>query len=122
MSKAGRWIGPALLLALGVSTPALAGLGGAPDDSVSLWRVFGALIFCLLLAVAGAFAIRARLGGRPLITRLRTGTSVLELEESLRVTAQLQVAIIRCDGARILVAATPSGTPALLPLDEKRTA
>ena len=121
MSGAARRIGAALAL-VGVSTPAFAGLGGAPEDGVSLWRVLGALLFCLMLAVAGAFAIRARLGGRPLITRLRTGASRLELEESLRVTPQLQVAIIRCDGARILVAATPSGTPALLPLDEKGAA
>jgi len=119
MNRAWYRTGAAILFALGAANPALAGLGGAPDDSVSLWRVFGALLFCLALAVAAALAIRARLGGRPLITRLRTDANRLELEESLRITPQLQVAIIRCDGIRIMVAATPSGTPALLPLDKK---
>ena len=119
MNRAWCRTGAAILFALAAASPAFAGLGGAPDDSVSLWRVFGALLFCLVLAVAAALAIRARLGGRPLITRLRTDASRLALEESLRITPQLQVAIIRCDGVRILVAATPSGTPALLPLDKR---
>lgn len=119
MTGAGRLVLFALVLTGGVSTPAIAQLGGAPDDGVSLWRVLFALLFCLGLAVAGAFAIRARLGGRALITRARAGANRLDLEESLRVSPQLQVAIIRCDGARILIAATPSGTPALLPLSER---
>ena len=121
MRRFGWRVAVALLLTL-TAAPGSAQLGGAPADGVSLWRVFGALLFCLGLAVAGAFAIRARLGGRALISRVRTGASRLQLEDNLRITPQLQVAIIRCDGVRVLVAATPSGTPALLPLDERGAA
>lgn len=122
MNSAAARAGLALVLAFACAAPALAQLGGAHDDGVSLWRVLGALLLCLGLAVAGAFALRARMGGRGLVARLGTAKGQIELEENMRVNPQLQIVIVRCGEERILVAATPSGTPALLPLASRSEA
>jgi len=82
-------------------------LGQGGGDEVSLWRVLAALIVCLALAVSGALALRRRMGGgMPLI--LREGRR-LELIESLRISHQVDLCLVRCDGREWLVAATPHG-------------
>ncbi|TMJ18113.1 MAG: hypothetical protein E6G94_00680, partial [Alphaproteobacteria bacterium] len=56
--------GAALLLLVAASPAAAQTIGqasGGPD--ISIWRVLGALLFCLLLAAGAAFALRTRLRG-----------------------------------------------------------
>ena len=89
-------------------------LGQVGDDGVAWWRVAAALIFCLLLAVGGALALRARLGGgvgagRPLWLRAAQPTRRLELIETLRVKPQVDLLIVRCDGRELLLTASAQG-------------
>src|SRR5258706_11729693 len=56
----------ALLLAEARPTAAQV-LGQGGDDTVSMWRVAAALLVCVLLAVGGAFALRARMGAGALV-------------------------------------------------------
>jgi hypothetical protein len=83
-------------------------LGQGAMDDVSPWRVVAALLLCLMLAVAGAFALKAR-GGRvsffPLATKRRRR---LELIESLRL-GQAELCLVMCDGREMLVLASSQG-------------
>jgi hypothetical protein len=85
-----------------------------------------ALAFCLLLAVVGAFALRARTQGRGValtLPRRWTGlfdggavaTRRLALVEVLRVSPVLEVCLLKCDDQEYLVAATPQGAVQLSP-------
>ncbi len=99
------------------------GQGGSPD--VPWWRVAGALVLCLGLAVAGAVALRARLGGGRLPRGLaglklpvglnlpEGGPRRLQLVETIRLSHQIDVCLIRCDDRHLLVAAGPQGVSVL---------
>jgi flagellar biogenesis protein FliO len=82
-------------------------LGQAADTDVAWWRVLGALALCLALAVGAAFAMRTRMRG---VTRPapKTGRQ-LQLVESLRLSHQVDVCLVACDGERLLVATSPQG-------------
>lgn len=97
-----------------LSGPADALTRPTPDDGVSLWRVFGSLLLCLALAVAGAFALRARFGGGglPRIFSQRDERR-LRLIESVRLNPHVQLCIVVCDGHELLVAASPQGATVL---------
>jgi flagellar biogenesis protein FliO len=102
-------------------------LGRARDTDVPAWRVLGALVLCLALAVGAAFALRARLragayvpkgfgGGAQLLEVFRRGGLTaakgprrLQLVESVRLNPQVEVCLLRFDGKELLVAATPQG-------------
>jgi len=122
--------GPAHLLAGAAlatvsATPVWAqALGGASEPQVAWWRVLAALALCLALAVGGALALRARLGGQaPALRGFKLGLKPaavkrLRLVESLRVSHQVDVCLVSCDGAEFIVAASPQGaaiTPAPRP-------
>ena len=97
-------------------------LGQVGDDGVAWWRVAAALIFCLLLAVSGAFALRTRLGGgvgvrRPTWLRTPQTTRRLELIETLRVKPQVDLLIVRCDGRELLLSASAHGAELIERLD-----
>ena len=88
-------------------------LGQAEDSTVMpMWRVVTALVLCLALAIGAAFVLRKRLGGAmPLIT---TGPRRLQLLERLRLAPHVDLYLVGCDGAELLVAVTAQGV-GLLP-------
>jgi flagellar biogenesis protein FliO len=83
------------------------GQGGVETD-IAWWRVGGALILCLALAVAAAYALRTRLrgGAAPLLSR---DERRLRLIETLRIGHQVDVCLIACEGRKLLLAASPHG-------------
>ena len=110
-----------LVSALGAPWPALAqtlGQGGGPD--IPLWRVAGALIVCLALAVGGAFALRHRLPGG-LILRPRPNRR-LQPVETLRLSPHLDVHLFQLDHRELLVAATPQSAVLLVAGDAPESA
>lgn len=120
----------ALLACAFVATPVLADtLGGAKDPPIAWWRVFAALLLCLVLAVGAALALRVRMRGLPasrpaakasltelaaaLWRKLPSGGNVepgeLQLLESIRLSHQIDVCRIRFRDEDYLVAASAQG-------------
>ena len=112
----------------GPAAPAFAQrLGQAAGTDVPLWRVAAALLICLVLAVVGALALRARLrGGGPVFAGAKwrlpfqapaglfsAGPRRLQLVETLRLSHQVDICLFRCDERDFLVAATPQGATVL---------
>jgi flagellar biogenesis protein FliO len=93
------------LLTPGLALAQTLGAGGGAD--VPLWRVVGALILCLALAIGGAFALRIKLRGA--LPGLGTAGRRLRLVESIRLTQQVDVCLLSCDDKEFLIAATPHG-------------
>jgi flagellar biogenesis protein FliO len=88
--------------------PALAQrLGQGTGTEVPVWRVLGALAFCLLLAGAAAVLLKRRLRGpgRVAFGRARR----LQLVESLRLSHQIDLCVVSCDGTEFMLAASPHG-------------
>ena len=107
-----RWL--AGLATIGMAQAALAGqLGQAPDDGPSIWRVVGAFGLCVLFALAGALALRARGGLGPLPWPRPSGDRRLKLVESVRLTPQVQLCLVECDGQEMLLTTSPSGATLL---------
>ncbi len=110
------WRGGAVVMcAMAWSAPALAQkLGQGADDDISVWRVVAALLLCLVLAVAGAFALRARGGGIgklfPLVVRR---SRRLQVVETVRLGPQADLSIVTGDGRELLVASSPHGVSLL---------
>jgi anti-sigma-K factor RskA len=76
-------------------------LGRADNDDVSIWRVVAAFALCVVLAVAAALVLRARLGYLP---QLGTGRARrLRLVETLRLGRQVSLSIVACDGEEMLL-------------------
>jgi hypothetical protein len=104
-------------------------LGLAPNHNISPWRIVGALLFCLVLGIAGAFALQFRLRGkainirsikttnwRALLAGLGTGRQPvdcgaqrLRLVETVRLGYQVEVNLLECDGKGIVVVTSPHG-------------
>lgn len=106
---AARFAGALALLLLGHG-PALAQrLGQGTGGEVPVWRVLGALGFCLALAIGAAFVLKRRLGGGRPLGFGRARARRLELVESLRLSHQVDLCIVGCDGRELLIAATPHG-------------
>src|SRR5258706_13616939 len=106
-----------LLLAAIRSTPALAEtLGQAGDDGISLWRVAFALVLCLGLAIAGAFALKGRLApGQAISIPFFAGATSrrMKLIETLRVKHQVELCLVTCDGHEMLVLTSKQGAQVL---------
>jgi hypothetical protein len=83
-------------------------IGLAPDDDVPPWRVVGALLLCLALAGAGAFILRRRLGGG--IATISSRVRRVRLVETVRLSHQTDVCLLKVDDEDFLVAASASGT------------
>ena len=113
----------AVALVAAISDSALAQtLGQAVNPEVPWWRVFGALLMCILLAVGGAFALRSRLGlglGLGLRMPIIVGSDQrrLRLLETVRLSHQVDVCLLRWDDRDLIVAATPQGAVLLAERD-----
>lgn len=106
----GRRLSVALFLVLTASSPSLAQrLGQGTDDDVSILRIVLVLILCLGLAVCAAFALRARMGRGAIIWPVKRTGRRLELQDSLRLPNQVDLAIVRCDGEELLIATSAQG-------------
>lgn len=101
-------------------------LGQAPEPDFAWVRWLGALVLCLALALGGALALRARMGGttRPLLLRgplpawLKGASAAprrVRVIETARASPTLEIALFSCDGQDYLVAATPHGAVQLSP-------
>jgi len=104
-------------------------LGLAPSHEVSLWRVVGALVFCLILGAAGAFALRFRMRAKASVAPARTvadwrqlvaGLGIgarpaaetagrLKLVETVRLGYQVEVNLVECDGKPLVIVVSPHG-------------
>ncbi|MEI9997611.1 MAG: flagellar biosynthetic protein FliO [Rhizomicrobium sp.] len=108
----------AALLVLAACRPAAAQtLGQGADDGISTWRVIAVLLLCLALAVYAAYVLRARLGGAPrfawpLLSRTKIQRR-LQLVETLRLSHQIDLCVVTCDGQDLLVAASAQGVEIL---------
>ncbi|KSB91873.1 hypothetical protein AS593_07560 [Caulobacter vibrioides] len=81
------------------------GQGGGTD--VPIWRVLGALLLCLTLVVGAALALKHRVkGGAPIFSDAKRR---LQLVESVRLSHQVDVCLLKLDDREIVVAATPHG-------------
>lgn len=112
-----------LALAILLAWPAAAQtLGQGGGTEVHWWRVVGAFIVCVALALGAAFALRRRLnlGAAPSLfgpsflgmAPKLFGTPPprrLLLVESLRLTHQVDVCLVRCDGQDFLLAVSQAG-------------
>ena len=78
------------------------------------WRVIGALLFCVLLAVGAAFVLRGRLNA-PLAALLAPKGSVRRLRviESTRLSPQVDVCLLQVDQEELLLAISPQGAVVL---------
>lgn len=131
---AGR-AGPAILAGL-AALPACAqnlGLGGSSPE-IPLWRVVGALFFCCLLGAVGALALRYRLRNRAgrapranmrlvdeqTVGRLMAALGLkgpkgeaaptrLQLIETVRLSYQVEVSLVECDGVGVMIVTSPHG-------------
>ncbi|SFG54105.1 Flagellar biosynthesis protein, FliO [Novosphingobium sp. CF614] len=83
-------------------------LGQAPDDGVSIVRVVFALILCLLLAGAGALAIRYRMNGGIGTQGFAQGARRLAVIERIRLSPQVGLCLVRLDQREFLVTFTPT--------------
>jgi len=88
------------------------------EDGISALRVIGSLALCLLLAVGGAFALRARLattpGWRPFPSRPKAGRRLRHVE-TLRLSPHVQLSLVTFDDSEILLAVSPHGARMLRP-------
>jgi len=121
---------PAVLFACAASLPAQAQtLGLAPSHEVSPWRIVGALLFCCVLGLAAALALRFRMRGKAMPTQglkavnwrqfmadfgvgtktSSAGAGRLRLIETARLGYQVEVNLLECDGKSIVVVTSPHG-------------
>lgn len=97
----------------------------APDDGalgagISLWRVFGAWLLCIGIAVLLILALRRVRAGRvnagigSLLPRgLGVGARAIEIVETRRVNMSVDLCIFDYDGERYLVAVGAGGSTLL---------
>ncbi len=109
---AARFTGAAFLLL--AAAPAFAQrIGQGTGTEVPVWRVLGALALCLALAVAAAYLLKRRLGGSLPLAMGRARR--LQLLETLRLSHQVDICLVSCDGAEFLVAASAQGATTINP-------
>jgi flagellar biogenesis protein FliO len=107
----------AIILAIAIASPAQAAFGSGQGDSISMWRVVGALMLCLGLACAGALLLKARGGNGLTRPPFPIKERRLKLQETLRVTPQVHLSIIMCDDRQLLFASSPQGVQLVRELD-----
>lgn len=116
------WIPAALCGGIFAAAPAAAQtLGQGSDVEISIWRIVAAFVLCALLAVAGAFLLKARQGSVRLVSLIAKQDRRLRLIETLRLGHQADLCIVECDGRQLLIAASAHETRLLanLPFAEK---
>ncbi|MDR3508028.1 MAG: hypothetical protein P4L64_09045 [Caulobacteraceae bacterium] len=108
----GRRLATAVLASLTLSAPALAQtLGQGAATTIPWWRLGGALLLCILLAIGGGLALKLRLGGAT--SAFSRSSRRLQLVESLRLSHQIDICLLRCDDRDFMIAASPSGVTVL---------
>ncbi len=123
------WAGTMMLASLAAIPAAAQTLGQAHEPEISLWRVVGALVFCCLLGAAGALALKYRMQGRPvrgkvldmknlgqvaaslgLRARREDGPPArLQVIETVRLSYQVEVSLLECDGVSVMLVTSPHG-------------
>jgi hypothetical protein len=92
-------------------------LGHGSDTDVTPWRIFLVLGLCLAVAVTGAFALRWRMqNGTTLPTIMQRR---MRLVERLRLSHQVDLCLVQCDGREFLIATSPRDTcfgPGIFPI------
>jgi hypothetical protein len=88
-------------------------LGQAPDDTVSFWRVAGSLLFCIGLGIGAVFIMRSRGGRAPAFPALVRKDRRLHLIEVLRLNPHVDLCLVSCDDATMLLAASQHGVDVL---------
>lgn len=101
------WLAAAACAWLAAAPAAAQRLGQGTGTEVPIWRVLGALVLCLGLAAAAAVILRRRLRGPGPMAFGRARR--LQLVEILRLSHQVDLCVVSCDGGEFLVAATPHG-------------
>jgi flagellar biogenesis protein FliO len=81
---------------------------GAEDD-ISVWRIVGAFLLCILLAGAGALVLRHRLGYAQLPRVLGSQARLLRIIESLKLGRQITLSIVQCDERELLLLTSETG-------------
>jgi flagellar biogenesis protein FliO len=111
-----------LMAATSIALPTAAGAqqiggGGAPD--VSLFRVFLALLVCVIVAVLVVLFVKQRMGGRlpRFLGRIAPSQGRIRLIEGRRISPQGELCICEVDGEEFVLLLSPGG--ALL-LDRRR--
>lgn len=101
--------------------PALAQtLGQGADTDISVWRIVASLILCGLLAVGGAFVLKARGGSFPAFSWPAGKSRRLRLVESLKLAPNAAISIVECDGRELLVSVSAEGSRVLEELPARR--
>ncbi|AHE55641.1 hypothetical protein [Sphingomonas sanxanigenens] len=108
-----RRLGP-LTLALIAADAAAARPIIADEPGISAWRVVGALLVCVVIAIVAALALRARMGGGGQIL-LRPAQRRLQLIETIRLTPTSSLALVRHDARELLILTGPQGAWVLAP-------
>lgn len=90
-------------------------LGQNTDDGISAGRVLAALTFCLLLGAGMVMAIRKWGGSFKKFHVSQSKIRRLNLRETLRVNAQVQICLVACDDKEMLIAVSPQGVQMLGP-------
>lgn len=96
-------------------------LAHGPVADIAYGRVIAALLLCLALGAGAAWVMRARLGSQfrapslsqwfAIVSGARPqGGARLTVVERLRVSPQLEVCLLACEGRRYLIASSPTGT------------
>ena len=106
-------------------------LGQAGGPEISWWRIIGAFLFCCLLGVAGAFALKYRMrrqgvAGKPVAFDPRVLSGLFEMFQgkaskgggdearlkvlsTVRLGYQVEVSLLECDGKTVMIATSPQG-------------
>ncbi len=84
-------------------------LGHGAESGPPIWRVLLALTICLALAVGGALALRWRMRGGGLVIPTMSGRRVMLLERT-RLSHQVDLCLVRCDGREFLITTSPTDT------------
>jgi hypothetical protein len=106
--------GAALAIPLLMAGPCAAQvIGKGGDDGISLWRVAAAFVFCCLLAGCAALLLKRKYGGAALLHLTSSPGRKLYLVESLRLSHQIDLCLVRCDGEDFVVAASAQGATLL---------
>ncbi len=84
-------------------------LGGGGSPGVSIVRLTGALVLCLVVALLAILYLKHRGGGGapPFLRRLVQSDPLIEVCEVRRLTVQHSIGLIRYDGDEYLLLLTP---------------
>jgi len=99
-----------VMTTLGTSAPAVAQrLGGGSTPEVSIVRIVGALVICLLVALLAILYLKHRTGGAipPMFRRLIKTDPEIDVREVRRLTVQHSIGLIRHGGQEYLLLLSP---------------